>query len=99
MELCSELKEKEYLVEFQERLTAGELSLWLKGMRFSDGWAKADSVVHEVGKRYRVVLHQGMTRQIRRMAGKTGNAVTKLTRVRSGAHELGNLKVGVWKKI
>jgi pseudouridine synthase len=91
--------EKEYLVEFQERFTASEFQLWQKGMRMKDGWAKADSIVHEVGNRYRVVLHQGMTRQIRRMAGKTGNAVTKLTRVRSGQHELGNLKVGAWKKI
>lgn len=91
--------EKEYLVEFQERLTAGEFALWQNGMRLSDGWAKADSVVHELGKRYRIVLHQGMTRQIRRMAGKTGNAVTKLTRVRSGDNVLGNLKVGAWKHL
>ncbi len=91
--------EKEYLVEFAERLTANEFEQWLKGMRFPDGIAKADSLVHELGKRYRVVLHQGMTRQIRRMAGKTGNAVSKLTRVRSGKNELGNLKVGAWKKI
>lgn len=91
--------EKEYLVEFQERLTAIEFGLWQKGMRLHDGWAKADSIVHEVGNRYRVVLHQGMTRQIRRMAGKTGNAVTKLTRVRSGNNFLGNIKVGAWEKI
>lgn len=91
--------EKEYLVEFAERLTASEFQLWQKGMRFPDGVAKADSIVHEIGKRYRVVIHQGMTRQIRRMAGKTGNAVEKLTRVRSGKNELGNLKVGAWKKL
>ena len=91
--------EKEYLVEFAERLTASEFQLWQKGMRFPDGVAKADSIVHELGRRYRVVIHQGMTRQIRRMAGKTGNAVEKLTRVRSGKNALGNLKVGAWKKI
>jgi pseudouridine synthase len=91
--------EKEYLVEFEERLMAKEFGLWQKGMRLHDGWAKADSIVHEVGNCYRVVLHQGKTRQIRRMAGKTGNAVTKLTRVRSGDNVLGNLKVGAWKKV
>ena len=91
--------EKEYLVEFQERLTAIEFGLWQKGMRFREGWAKADSIVHEVGNRYRIVIHQGMTRQIRRMAGKTGNAVTKLTRVRSGQNELGKIKVGAWEKV
>lgn len=91
--------EKEYLVEFEERMTPMIIAQWKKGMKLPDGIARADSMVHEVGTTYRVVLHQGKTRQIRRMAGKTGNAVSKLQRVRSGKTELGNLKVGMWKKI
>ena len=91
--------EKEYLVEFEERLSPVVLNQWKKGMKLTDGIAKADLMEHKIGTTYRVVLHQGKTRQIRRMAGKTGNAVTKLTRVRSGKTELGNLKVGAWKKI
>lgn len=91
--------EKEYLVEFEHHLTAPILAQWKKGMKFSDGIAKADNVTRESGKTYRIILHQGMTRQIRRMAGKTGNAVTKLTRVRSGKNTLGTLKAGAWKKL
>ena len=91
--------EKEYLVEFAERLTASEFKMWLGGMKFPDGRAKADSVTHIKGKTYRVIIHQGMTRQIRRMAGKSGNAVTSLTRLRSGEYNLGNLKTGKWKAV
>lgn len=91
--------EKEYVVEFEERLSPMIINQWKKGMKLPDGIARADSMTHEIGTTYRIVLHQGKTRQIRRMAGKTGNAVTKLTRVRSGKTELGKLKVGEWKKL
>ena len=91
--------EKEYLVTFVERLDANEFTMWQKGMRLPDGMAKADSIVHESKNLYRIVLHQGKTRQIRRMAGKTGNAVESLVRVRTGNQVLGKLKVGEWIKI
>ena len=91
--------EKEYLVTFVERLDANEFKMWQKGMRLPDGVAKADSIIHESKNLYRIVLHQGLTRQIRRMAGKTGNAVESLVRVRTGNHVLGKLKVGEWVKV
>lgn len=91
--------EKEYLVEFEQRLSPSVLMQWKKGMRLTDGIARADRIEHRSGMTYRVVLHQGKSRQIRRMAGKTGNAVLSLVRVRSGEHVLGNLKEGKWKKV
>jgi 23S rRNA pseudouridine2605 synthase len=90
--------EKEYLVEFETPLSEREIATWKKGMRLIDGIAKADKVVRE-GRRFRITLHQGKNRQIRRMAGKTGNKVNFLERVRSGEHELGTLKRGEWKRI
>jgi pseudouridine synthase len=90
--------EKEYVVEFEERMTPMVIAQWKKGMKLPDGIARADSMEHETGTTYRIVLHQGKTRQIRRMAGKTGNAVVSLLRVRSGKNVLGNLKEGLWKK-
>lgn len=90
--------EKEYLVEFDTPLTAIEIAQWKKGMRLIDGIAKADKI-ERIGKQYRITLHQGKNRQIRRMAGKTGNKVNYLERTRSGETKLGNLKVGEWKKI
>lgn len=90
--------EKEYLVEFDTPLTVIEMTQWKKGMKLIDGIAKADKIERE-GKQYRITLHQGKNRQIRRMAGKTGNKVNYLERIRSGETKLGNLKVGQWKKI
>ncbi len=90
--------EKEYVVEFEERLSPIVVAQWKKGMKLPDGMARADLMVHMEGTTYRIVLHQGKTRQIRRMAGKTGNSVVSLMRMRSGKNELGKLKVGEWKK-
>ena len=88
--------EKEYIVEFETPLSLAELELWKKGMRLIDGMAKADKI-ERVGKQFRIVLHQGRNRQIRRMAGKTGNKVDYLERIRTGETRLGDLKVGKWK--
>jgi 23S rRNA pseudouridine2605 synthase len=90
--------EKEYLVEFSTPLSVKELALWKGGMKLIDGIARVDNIVRE-GRQYRITLHQGKNRQIRRMAGKTGNKVESLMRVRSGTHTLGTLKSGEWKKV
>jgi 16S rRNA U516 pseudouridylate synthase RsuA-like enzyme len=60
--------------------------------------ARADQIVR-MGKTFRITLHQGKNRQIRRMAGKSGNKVETLTRTRSGDVTLGDLPSGAWKAI
>ncbi len=92
--------EKEYIVTFEYPLSDEEMKQWRKGIRLIDGIAKAD-VIERVqgGKGFRIVLHTGLTRQIRRMAGKSGNAVMTLTRVRVGDVSLGTLKSGKWKEV
>lgn len=90
--------EKEYIVEFDTPLTQMEMVMWKQGMKLIDGIARADKIVRE-GKRFRVVLHQGKNRQIRRMAGKTGNKVNFLQRTRSGDVSLGSLPTGEWKQL
>ena len=90
--------EKEYMVTFETPLSDREIVVWKKGMRLTDGIARADRV-ERVGRQFRITLHQGKNRQIRRMAGKTGNKVEVLTRVRSGEHVLADLPLGKWKAI
>jgi 23S rRNA pseudouridine2605 synthase len=90
--------EKEYLVTFETPLSDSEIALWKKGMKLIDGIARADNIVR-MKKGFLITLHQGKNRQIRRMAGKTGNKVETLTRVRSGEYVLGTLPVGEWKKV
>lgn len=92
--------EKEYLVTFATPLSDSEIAAWKKGMRLTDGIARADKIVRSPkGKGFIITLHQGKNRQIRRMAGKTGNKVETLTRVRSGEYTLGTLSPGEWKRI
>ena len=88
--------EKEYLVQFETPLSELEIAGWKKGMKLIDGIAKADKI-ERVGRKFRITLHQGKNRQIRRMAGKTGNKVLTLTRMRMGDVSLGDLEEGKWK--
>ena len=46
---------------------------------------------------YRVVIHQGKKRQIRRMCAAAGLEVTRLCRVAEGGLRLGGLPPGKWR--
>ncbi len=89
---------KEYLVNFEHPLSDREIAAWKKGIKLSDGIAKADKI-ERVGRKFHITLHQGKNRQIRRMAGKSGNTVLALTRLAMGDTKLGNLETGKWKKL
>ena len=47
--------------------------------------------------KYRVVIHQGKKRQIRRMCAAVGLTVTRLCRVAEGSITLGDLPPGKWR--
>lgn len=56
--------------------------------------------VERTGKReFRIVLTQGLNRQIRRMCEYFGYRVEKLVRVRIMNIELGNLKSGAYREV
>lgn len=46
---------------------------------------------------YRIVIHQGKKRQIRRMCAAVGLTVTRLCRVAEGSIALGDLPPGKWR--
>ncbi|MDZ4198091.1 MAG: pseudouridine synthase [Kiritimatiellia bacterium] len=48
---------------------------------------------------YELVLHQGLNRQIRRMAEAVGRRVLRLQRVRLGPLHLGDLAPGAWRRL
>ena len=50
-------------------------------------------------RRFSIILHQGLNRQIRRMCEYLGYRVVKLKRIRFMNIELGDLKVGEYKKL
>ena len=67
-----------------------------------DGQPIAPAQVDELYRRgdraeYRIVIHQGKKRQIRRMCAAVGLTVTRLCRIAEGSLELGALPPGRWR--
>lgn len=71
----------------------------LKGFMIEPGYAKVESI-HRVGnKEVKIVLAQGLKRQIRHMMYKMGYEVERLVRTQIGDLHLGELRPGEWKVI
>ncbi|MES2683588.1 MAG: pseudouridine synthase [Pseudomonadota bacterium] len=91
--------EKEYLVEVDRPVSEGFLASMQRGVNILDtrtlpckAWA--------VGKHsFRIVLTQGLNRQIRRMCEHFGYEVVALQRTRFVHIELGNLQLGYWRDL
>ncbi len=90
-------QEKEYLVQTPGTLRPAELKLMEQGIELEDGrTAPARVSKLRAGARYhyRVVIHEGRKRQVRRMFEHFGHRVTGLRRVRIGTLLLGDLPEG-----
>lgn len=91
--------EKEYKVTVNKPITPEFI------MRMSEGVPILDTVtrkckVEMIGKyKFRIILTQGLNRQIRRMCEYLGYKVTRLERIRVMNIELGNLKTGQYRKV
>lgn len=57
------------------------------------------TVIPETNRSFRIILHQGLNRQIRRMSEYLGYRVVKLKRIRFMNIELGGLETGKWRYI
>lgn len=95
------LHEKEYIVrvnrdittEFLEKMSAG---VYLEELKVTTRPCK----VEQIGKRtFRIILTQGLNRQIRRMCEKFHYRVVDLKRTRIMNIRLGELKEGTYRKI
>jgi 23S rRNA pseudouridine2605 synthase len=86
--------EREYLVRLRGRPDAEVLSRLLEGVRLEDGPARFDRIVAESGgagrshSAFRVVLHEGRHREVRRLWQAVGFEVSRLLRIRYGPIEL-----------
>lgn len=91
--------EKEYEVATSHHLDPDALGRLKRGVKLQEGRAYFDKL-EEVGPRtYRVVLHQGWKRQIRRMFGRVRVDVVRLTRVRIHMLLLGKLAPGESREV
>jgi 23S rRNA pseudouridine2605 synthase len=91
--------DKEYEVTL-DRLWAPALAAKLLRGIFIDGQRARIARLHPIGPtRLRVVLQQGINRQIRRMFFEVGYDVKRLVRTRIGSLRLGDLPSGHWRPL
>lgn len=88
--------EKEYIVRVRSRISDADLEHFRKGVRLRElGVTTRPCKVERLGDyTFRIILTQGLNRQIRRMCRAVGNEVRKLKRVRVLNIELGPMKPG-----
>jgi 23S rRNA pseudouridine2604 synthase len=91
--------EKEYVVTVNKPLTPEVISGMAKGVPMLGMVTKKCKIVQEGATTFRIVLVQGLNRQIRRMCEYFGYEVTKLERVRIMNITLKGLPVGDWRQL
>ncbi len=103
--------EREYLVRVRGRPDPATLGKLLQGVTLEDGPAAFDRIVEQPQRpspavrpqeaghvTYRVVLHEGRNREVRRLWDAVGHGVSRLLRIRYGPVELPrDLKPGRWR--
>lgn len=91
--------EKEYLVYVARPVSDQDLTAMAQGMMI-DGKKTRRAKVRRVSETgFKIVLKQGLNRQIRKMVSKTGNQVTMLKRIRMANIRLGSLPPGQWRHL
>ncbi|MDR2042949.1 MAG: pseudouridine synthase [Clostridium sp.] len=93
--------EKEYLVKVDREITSDFLQRMAAGVFLKElGVTTGACRLERKGKyTFRIVLTQGLNRQIRRMCGEFGYEVRKLCRIRIRNIQLGDMKPGDCREI
>ncbi|WP_024614908.1 23S rRNA pseudouridine(2604) synthase RluF [Clostridium sp. Ade.TY] len=91
--------EKEYIVTVDKPITDDFIKRMGNGVRILGTVTKKCFVKKEGDKTFRIILTQGMNRQIRRMSEALGYEVVKLKRIRIMNVNLDDLKVGEWRDL
>jgi 23S rRNA pseudouridine2604 synthase len=93
--------EKEYIVTLNLPLRKQFLTDVTNGVNIGDAITKPCTITPEPNTKrvFRIILKQGLNRQIRRMCNVYNYQVLKLQRVRIMNIKLGKLKVGEWRNL
>ena len=89
--------EKEYIVTVDKPLTPDFIDKMRNGVRVLGVWTKKCFVKQEGTSRFRIILTQGLNRQIRRMCEAFGYHVETLKRIRIMNIKLQGLEPGKWR--
>ena len=91
--------EKEYLVTVDRAIDRAFVEKMSSGVRILNTTTRPCTVEKVSRFRFRIVLTQGLNRQIRRMCEALGYRVTELVRVRVMNISLNGLEIGHWRRI
>ncbi len=89
--------EKEYRVKVDRPITDEFIEGLMKGVPILDTVTLPCQVIQEGPRTFRIILTQGLNRQIRRMCEVFGYDVTRLTRIRIMHVTLGTMNPGDWR--
>lgn len=91
--------EKEYIVQVDKPITDDFIKKMSSGVEILDTTTLPCRVEKISRNVFRIILEQGLNRQIRRMCTACGYEVRRLQRIRIMNVEIGNLKVGQWRDL
>jgi 23S rRNA pseudouridine2604 synthase len=91
--------EKEYIVSVDKTITPAFIKKMSEGIPILGTVTKRCEVSSINSTTFRIILTQGLNRQIRRMCEFLGYEVTSLKRTRIMNVELGSLKEGSWREL
>jgi 23S rRNA pseudouridine2604 synthase len=91
--------EKEYLVWVDRPITDLALSMMANGVKIMGEITKPSKVIRIDAQSFRIILTQGLNRQIRRMCSALGYRAQRLQRVRIMNIHLSDLGLGQWRHL
>jgi 23S rRNA pseudouridine2604 synthase len=91
--------EKEYLVTVDRPITDLSLSMMANGVKIMGEITKPCKVTRIDENAFRMILTQGLNRQIRRMCSALGYKAQRLQRIRIINVRLGTLGIGKWRDL
>jgi 23S rRNA pseudouridine2605 synthase len=91
--------EKEYELSANHSLSPAEIKTIQKGVSLEDGFIRPDRFEQIGPNRYRITIHSGKKRVVRRIIEKVGKSVAKLKRIRAASLVLGDLPAGKWRRL
>ncbi|MDR2462156.1 MAG: rRNA pseudouridine synthase [Verrucomicrobiales bacterium] len=89
--------EKTYVVELDRDFDFELAPRFVNGFMIEGGYAKTEAMFKISKRHVKVILTQGLKRQIRLMFLKHGYKVKKLQRVQMGSLKLGKMRPGMWR--
>lgn len=91
--------EKEYIVQVDKPITEKFIKQMASGVEILDTKTNPCHVEKISSHVFKIILEQGLNRQIRRMCSALGYSVKRLQRIRIMNIQLGRLKVGQWREL